>query len=159
MKKDKEIPLFETPSISMEEQKPDIIKEPIAEEPEINEIPLDEPAIMPQSEEYKTFAKTVHSIIFSVAKLQVEEEKRTLLDDSGARILHKYDKWQLIEKYGAEATYLMLWGDILQVNFFSKKAEVLEKEESYNPIKEEKTPQTFKEERREADFTSTLARL
>ncbi|MBN1175498.1 MAG: hypothetical protein JXL97_16595 [Bacteroidales bacterium] len=151
---------FETPKIEMEEQESQILKEPIEEEPQAEETTLEEPRITGQSEEYKTFAKTIHTIIFSVVKMQVEEDKRELLDESGARIMQKWDKWQFVEKYGAEATYLMLWGDILQVNFFSKKAQETseEKEEKFIPIENDHTPQP-KTENQPADFTQTLARL
>ena len=151
---------FETPKIEMEEQESEILKEPIEDEPRPSEPLLEEPSITPQSEEYKIFAKTIHSIIFSVAKMQIEEDKKDLLDESGARVMQKWDKWQFIEKYGAEATYLMLWGDILQVNFFSKKAEQTEEkaEEKVLLIENDKTKQATKENE-PADFTQTLARL
>lgn len=159
-----EKPEFEAPKIEVEEQSGEILKEPITEEmtqtePEITaqEPALEEPQLPDKSEEYLAFAKTVHSIVISVAKLQVEGDKKDMLDQSGAKVFQKWDKWQFIEKYGSETTYILLWGDIIQANYFSKKAEKPQeqppKEIALNPVQNE-PPQEKTD-----GFSETLARL
>jgi len=160
---DTEKPEFEAPKIEVEEQSGEILKEPITEEmtqtePEITsqEPTFEEPPLPDKSEEYLAFAKTVHSIVISVANMKVEEDKKEMLDQSGARVFQKWDKWQFIEKYGSEATYILLWGDIIQANYFSKKAEKPQeqppKEIPLNPVQNEAPKQ-------KEGFSDTLARL
>ena len=91
--------------------------------------------------------------IINIAKIDVDGDQKQILDDSGAMVFQKWDKWQLIEKYGVESTYLMAWGNIIQANYFSKKAEETEeKEEAKNPIEDK--PAEKKE-----GLSNTMARL
>lgn len=156
--------LFKKPEVAIEEQKDSILKEPITEpeleepeettEPKITEKEeLAEPQLPDKKEEYYNFSKMLHSTIINIAKINVDGDQKQILDDSGAMVFQKWDKWQLIEKYGVETTYLMAWGNIIQANYFNKKAEEPEeKEEAKNPIEDEP------EEKKEG-FSNTIARL